>query len=111
MGGKLSVNTQHPEFAFVMQDQITRRDSLTLWPVNQQSLEGLVRANFDCPIGGLAEHGRGDPVKSSQVCHHLLTGRPSERRSLQPMCPNMKHLQVVVFFFTGFAARRLCEAP
>lgn len=36
---------------------------LTLWPVNQESLEGLVRANFDCPIGGLAQHGRGDPAK------------------------------------------------
>lgn len=50
---------------------------LTLRPVNQQSLEGLVCANFDCPIGGLAQHGRSYPVKSSHVFHHPLPGCPS----------------------------------
>lgn len=36
---------------------------LTLRPVNQQSLECLVCANFDRPVGGLAQHGRSDPAK------------------------------------------------
>lgn len=52
-------------------------EGLTFWPVNQQSLEGLVCANFDCPIGGLAQHGRSNPAKSSHVFNHPLLRRPS----------------------------------
>lgn len=36
---------------------------LTLGSLNQQSLEALVCADFNGPVGGLAQHGRGDPVK------------------------------------------------
>lgn len=50
------------------------RVELTLWPVDQQPLEGLVCANFDCSIGGLAQHGRSDPVKSSHVFPSSASG-------------------------------------
>lgn len=38
-------------------------EKLTLGSLNQQSLEALVCADFNGPVGGLAQHCRGDPVK------------------------------------------------
>lgn len=46
---------------------------LTLWSVNQQSLQALVCANFYGPIGGLAQHGRSYPVKVKFI---LITHYP-----------------------------------
>lgn len=39
---------------------------LTLGSLNQQSLEALVRADFNGPVGGLAQHCRGDSVKGQR---------------------------------------------
>lgn len=63
---------------------------LTLGPVHQQPLERLVRADFDGPIGGLAQHGGSDPVKQSHVdhphfigCERLTTGSAAACESQQ----------------------------
>lgn len=46
-----------------MGDRDKENVGLTLWSVNKQSLEALVCANFNGPIGGLAQHGGSYSVK------------------------------------------------
>lgn len=53
--------------ASVLEREKEDKLGLTLWPVNQKSLKTLICANFDGPIGGLAQHGWSDSVKERHI--------------------------------------------
>lgn len=58
---------------------------LTLGPVDHHSFETLVCANFDGPIGGLAQHGRSDAVKVKS-CFSLAVPRISPKALMTHSC-------------------------